>query len=148
MQPTAAWFTISLTMAERFPLLFSRALCSRGVAIAIVLVGIAVASPLLMSAWIVHGKNVYTDIMHEGRVIADAIHEHDPSVHADWTTDGDGHPNLVIHNVFDTEKQDEVIAWAKAAKAQGRRHRHIVIDFLKEISRSSEPDILLREVEF
>jgi hypothetical protein len=86
--------------------------------------------------------------MREGRVIADAIHEHDPSVHVDWTTDDHGHPNLVIHNVFDTEKQDEVIAWAKAAKAQGRVHRHIVIDFQKEIPHSSQPDIILREVAF
>jgi hypothetical protein len=116
--------------------------------IVILLVGIPVASPFLMSAWIGHGKTVYADIMHEGRVIADAIHEHDSSVHADWTTDGDGRPNLVIHNVFDTKNQDEVIAWAKAARAQGRVHRHIVISFLKEISNRSEPDILLREVEF
>jgi len=119
-----------------------------GVAIAIMLVGIPVASPFLLSAWIVHGKNVYADIMHEGRVVADAIHEHDPSVHVGWTRDDHGHPNLVIHNVFDTEKQDEVIAWAKAAKAQGRVHRHIVIDFQKEIPHSSEPDIIVREVEF
>ncbi len=116
--------------------------------VAIMLVGIPVASPFLMSAWIEHGKNVYADVMHEGRVTADAIHAHDPSVHADWTTDGDGHPNLVIHNVFDTKNQDEVIAWAKAARAQGRVHRHIVIDFLKEISNRSEPGILMREVEF
>jgi hypothetical protein len=116
--------------------------------IAILLVAIPVASPFLISAWIGHGKTVYADIMHEGRVIADAIHAHDSSVHVDWTTDGDGRPNLVIHNVFDTKNQDEVIAWAKAERAQGRVHRHIVISFLKEISNNSEPDILLREVEF
>ena len=135
LQPTAPWFAISMTMAKKLT-------------IAIMLVGISVASPFLMSAWIGHGKNVYVDVMHEGRVIADAIHAHDPSVHADWTTDGEGHPNLVIHNVFDTKNQDEVIAWAKAARAQGRVHRRIVIDFLKEKSNSSEPGILLREVEF
>ena len=134
-QPTAIWFAISLTMAKNL-------------SIAIMLIGIPAASPFLMSAWIGHGKNVYANIMHEGRVIADAIREHDPSVHVDWTTDGDGNPNLVIHNVFDTDKQDEVIAWAKAATAQGRGRHHIVIDFLREISHSSEPDILLREVEF
>ena len=86
--------------------------------------------------------------MHEGRVIADAIHGHDPSVHVGWTTDGHGHPNIVIHDPLDAAKQDEVIAWAKAAKTQGRVHRHIVIDFQKDIPHSSEPDIILREVEF
>jgi hypothetical protein len=117
-------------------------------AIAIFLVAIPVASPFVFFCWIVHGKNVYADMMHEGHVVADAIHEHDTSVHVDWTTDGHGHPNLVVHNVFDTAKQDDVIAWAKAAKAQGHVHRHIVIDFQKEIPHSSEPDIILREAEF
>jgi hypothetical protein len=112
------------------------------------LVVIPVASPFLLTAWIVHGKNVYADIVHEGRVIADAIHEHDPSVHVGWTTDGHNHPNIVIRDPLDTEKQDQIIQWAKAAKAQGRVHRHIVIDFQKEIPHSSQPDIILREVEF
>jgi len=119
-----------------------------GVAIAITLVGIPVASPFLLSAWIVHGKNVYADIMHEGRIVADVIHEHDPSVHVGWTIDDHGHPNIVIRDLLDTAEQDEIIAWAKAAKAQGRVRRHIVIDFQKEIPHSSEPDIILREAEF
>ena len=119
-----------------------------GVAIAIFLVVIPVASPFLFSAWIVHGKNVYADIMHEGRVIADAIHEHDPSVHVSWTTDDHGHPNIVIRDPLDTARQDEIIEWAKAAKAQGRVHRYIVIDFQEEIPHSSQPDIILREAKF
>jgi hypothetical protein len=119
-----------------------------GLAIVIMLVVIPVASPFILSAWIVHGKNEYADIMHEGRIIADAIHEHDPSVHVGWTTDDHGHPNIVIRDPLDTEKQDQIIQWAKAAKAQGRVHRHIVIDFQKEMPHSSQPDIILREVEF
>jgi hypothetical protein len=43
------------------------------VAIAIFLVATPVASPFLFSAWIVHQKNVYADVMREGHVIADAI---------------------------------------------------------------------------
>ena len=76
------------------------------------------------------------------------IHEHDPTINATWTTDDHSQPNVVIRNVFDRAKQDEIIDWAKAAKTEGRLHRHIVIDFQKEIRHSSQPDIILREVEF
>jgi hypothetical protein len=103
---------------------------------------------LPLSAWIAYCKNVYADIIHEGRVIADAIHEHDASIHVGWTTDGHGHPNIVIRDQLHKEKQDQVIQWAKAAKAQARVHRCMVIDFQKEIPQSSEPDLILREVEF
>jgi hypothetical protein len=109
---------------------------------------VPVVATLLFFGGIVHGKYVHADIMREGHVIADAIHEHDPSVHVGWTTDDHGHPNIVIRDPLDTAKQDEIISWAKAAKAQGRVHRHIVIDFQKEIPHSSQPDIILREVEF
>ena len=119
-----------------------------GLAIIIMLVVIPVASPFILSAWIVHGKNVYHETMLECRIIADAIHEHDPSVHVDLTTDDHGHPNIVIRDPLGTEEQDQIIQWAKAAKAQGHVHRHIVIDFQKEIPHSSQPDIILREVEF
>src|SRR4051794_5601864 len=54
---------------------------------------------------------------------------------------------LVIRGVFDTERQDRIIGWARSAKSEKHLQRPIVISFQKEIPRSSEPDIMLREVE-
>ena len=114
----------------------------------IAFVVVPVAATVLFFGGMAHGKLVYSDIMREGHVIANAIHEHDSSLHVGWTTDGHAHPNIVIRDPLDTAKQDQIIAWAKAAKAQGRVRRRIVIDFQKEIPHSSQPDIILREVEF
>ena len=86
--------------------------------------------------------------MREGHVIVDEIKAHDPSINATWTTDERGQPEIVIRNVFDSDKQEAIIAWAKAVKSQGRVRRRIVIDFQKEIPNSHVDDTILRTIEF
>jgi len=76
-----------------------------GVAIAIFLVGIPVGSPFLLSALIVHSKNVYAEKMHEGRIVADAIYASDHSVDVAVYTDEQGHADVVVRQVFEQQKQ-------------------------------------------
>ena len=101
-----------------------------------------------LTAWIAHKMTNEAHSMHEGHIIVDEIKAHDPTVNATWTNTDDGQPNVVVRKVFDPDKQDTIIAWAKAVKQQGRVHRHITIDFQKEIPHSDVPDTVLRTVEF
>jgi len=59
-----------------------------------------------------------------------------------------GQPDVVIRNVFDSDKQEAIIAWAKAVKSQGLVQRRIVIDFQKETPNSHIDDTILRTIEF
>jgi len=107
-----------------------------------------VAGDFALTAWIAHKKNDEAHSMREGHVIVDEIKAHDPSINATWTTDERGQPEIVIRNVFDSDKQEAIIAWAKAVKSQGRVRRRIVIDFQKEIPNSHVDDTILRTIEF
>jgi hypothetical protein len=100
------------------------------------------------SIWIAWAKNREAHCMHEGHVIVDQIKAQDPSINATWTLDDDGQPDVVIRNVFDREKQDMILAWAKAVKQQGRVHRRISLDFQQETPHSSLPDTILRTEHF
>ena len=114
-----------------------------GIVAAIIVVG-----DFALTAWVAHKKNDEAHSMHEGHVIVDEIKAHDPFINATWTTDDRGQPDVVIRNVFDFDKQEAIIAWAKAVKRQGRVQRHIVIDFQKEIPNSHIDDTILRTMEF
>ena len=102
----------------------------------------------LITAYVAHGKNYDAHSMHEGHLIVDEIKAHDPSINATWTTGNHAQPNVVIRNVFDPAKQDMIISWAKAMKAQGRVRRHVTIDFQKEVPHSDVPDTVLRTATF
>jgi hypothetical protein len=97
---------------------------------------------------IARGQDEYIEMVREGKIFEDALHAHDRSLNVGGTSDGHGRPDIVIREVFDTDRQDQIIAWAKAAKAEAGIHRPIVISFQHEIPHSSEPDVMLREVEF
>jgi hypothetical protein len=116
-------------------------------AIAVIAAAAIFGGNTALTAWITWHKNYQAHSMHEGHVIVDEIHAHDPSINATWTTDGD-QPNVVIRNVFDREKQDTILAWAKAVKQQGRVHRRISLDFQKETPHSSLSDTFLRTEHF
>jgi hypothetical protein len=118
------------------------------VTIVAALIVVGFAGNFALTAWIAHKKNDEAHSMYEGHVIVDEIKAHDPSINATWTTDDHGQPDVVIRNVFDSDKQEAIIAWAKAAKNQGRVQRHIVIDFQKEIPNSRIGDTILRTIEF
>ena len=94
------------------------------------------------------GEKEYFEIGQDGRIVADTIHAHDRSLDVTWTSDGHGHPDIIVKDVFDTVKQDQIVAWAKTAKDEGKVHRLIVISFQHDIPHSDEPDIMLREVDF
>jgi hypothetical protein len=80
-------------------------------------------------------------------LIEQGIQAHDPSVSVFATDDGHGHLDLVIRGVFDTKRQDRIVAWAKSAKLKNQIPGPVIISFQKEIPHSSQPDIILREVE-
>jgi hypothetical protein len=117
-------------------------------AIVATVIVLGVAGDFALTAWIAHKKNEEAHSMHEGHVIVDAIKAHDPSINATWTTDERGQPDVVIRNVFDSDKQDAIIAWAKAVKSQGLVQRRIVMDFQKETPNSHIDDTILRTIEF
>jgi hypothetical protein len=99
---------------------------------------VAIAGDIAFTAWITQHKNHEAHLMHEAHVIVDEIHAHDASINATWTVDDDT-PNVVVRNVFDRGKQDQILAWAQAAKQQGRVHRRISLDFQREVPQSSAP---------
>jgi len=109
---------------------------------------LGVAGDVALTAWIAHNKNEEAHAMHEGHVIVDGIKAHDPSINATWTTDERGQPDVVIRNVFDSDRQEAIIAWAKAMKSQGLVRRRIVIDFQKETPNSYVGDTIRRTIEF
>ncbi len=86
--------------------------------------------------------------MHEAHLIVDEIKAHDASLNATWTIDDDHLPDVVIRNVFDHAKQEEILAWARSAKASGRVQCRVTIDFQREIPHSSAPDEILRSETF
>jgi hypothetical protein len=97
---------------------------------------------------IARGEDQYFQMVQEGKIFEDALHAHDRSLNVGGTSDGHGKTDIVILEVFDTERQDQIIAWAKAAKAEAGIRRPIVISFQHEIPHSDQPDVMLREVEF
>jgi hypothetical protein len=121
---------------------------SWGIAIILVLIVARYGGDWALRAWIAHGKNYEAHSMHENHVIVDEIKAHDPSVNATWTTDDDAQPDVVIRNVLDRDKQDAILAWAKAVKQQGRVRRRISLDFQTETPHSSVPDTILRTEHF
>ena len=80
--------------------------------------------------------------MHASRIVVDEIKAHNSTISVIWGTT-DGHPEVVVRNVFDPDKQDMIIAWAKAVKNQGRVHRPIALEFHKEIPHSHIDDTIL-----
>jgi len=104
-----------------------------------------ILGPSILIAWGRTGKHT---AMHQGHVIVDYIRAHDQSINATWTLDDDGQPDVVIRNVFDREKQDAILGWAKAVKERGRVRGHIALDFQKEIPHSTAPDTILRSEHF
>jgi hypothetical protein len=122
-----------------------RALRWFGVAVIAVVVLWCTASWAL-TAWIAHRKNYEARSMHEAHMIADEIKAQDPSINAYWTTDDRALPDVVIRDVSDRAKQDEILAWAKALKNTGRVERHITINF--QTAHSNMPDEILRSEGF
>jgi hypothetical protein len=100
-----------------------------------------------IGAWMAWGIHREAYQMHEGRIVVDEIKAHNSTIGVTWGTT-DGHPEVVVRNVFDSDKQDMIIAWAKAVKNQGRVHRPITLEFHKEIPHSHVDDTILRTVEF
>jgi hypothetical protein len=118
------------------------------VAIVLALAVVRYGGEWALTAWVAHKKNYEAHSMHEGHVIVDEIKVHDPSINVTWTNDDHGQPDVVVRNVFDREKQDAILSWAKAVKREGRVKRHITVDFQKEIPHNDLPDTILRTEEF
>jgi hypothetical protein len=97
--------------------------------------------------WMAWAINHEAYQMHEGHIIVDEIKVHNSAISVTWGTT-DGHPEVVVRNVFESDKQDMIVAWAKAVKNQGRVHRPITLEFHKEIPHSHIDDTILRTVEF
>jgi hypothetical protein len=111
------------------------------------IIGGIVLAGLGFNAWIAWGMNREAYQMHEGHIIVDEIKAHDSTISVTWGTT-DGHPEVVVRGVFEPDKQDTILGWAKAVKNQGRVHRPITLEFHREIPHSHIADTVLRTVEF
>jgi hypothetical protein len=78
--------------------------------------------------------------------VIEGIRKHDPSISAFKWYDEHGHRSIVIRNVFDRKKQNEIIRWAEATKAQRHVHSAIVLSFRKDVPQNGQPDVVVREV--
>jgi hypothetical protein len=78
--------------------------------------------------------------------VIEAIQKHDPSISAFKFYDKRGQRSIVIPDVLDRKKQNEIIRWAKAAKTEQHRRSLIVLSFHKGDLRKGQPNFIVHEV--